>query len=618
MKKTNNEIIKNVIENGRLYPRPSDKCDICNEDIILCWGNIVTSYWRHLINTHHDHSPNTESFNHKFAKNILTKYLNNKNRCSFIHICDDTIINIPKNVIIFQLEVPYNNCRFDIGGFDKDNNLIFGIEIYYTHKTTNTKSRNDIEWVEIKANDVIDNLDRENISNDIIITDHSEKECCHKRFIEKLSLLQIATNLNYLTKNNPYNKEITKLLIALNGFYYVKIMWYLYGNSCECNNSYCDTCNNLKNKQHANELWAEFLSRKQCLSCGQDHHTTQQKPFCYGCYIKIKNGKKDKLIKIRMPNKDKEYTKKKLIEINDKIKNNTYDFIGDNKFTCDGDGKCLLLSLDDKEEIVVSKNPYCTCIYDCTLCKNFFKEWYDILPKNCYNILPSDVLIIGGGFCINCATDEYRKKEKEQERRIQDQQKIRALELEYELQRQKKSEEEKNRKEEIILQKKLEYYKNKSILNDHELNEKMEILKEKKQLETENSNKQKQYTKNLLVEFNKGSYVFTNINDDKIIFDHLKSKNIDYIKKIINKYNNNNDILVKITHILEKKEYELKILNVIMDFENSNYKWDKNDEKILDDHLKKQSIRYIKLKIEFYKNKDDIVNKLKCVLNCRT
>jgi hypothetical protein len=70
MKKSNKEIIKNVIESGRLYPRPRDKCDVCDDEIVLCWGNSVSPYWRHLTNAHNDHSPASESFNHKFAKTI--------------------------------------------------------------------------------------------------------------------------------------------------------------------------------------------------------------------------------------------------------------------------------------------------------------------------------------------------------------------------------------------------------------------------------------------------------------------------------------------------------------------------------------------------------------------
>jgi len=52
--KTNDEIIDSVIESGRLYPRPRDKCDICNIEIVLCWGHVRSPYWRHLTNTSHN------------------------------------------------------------------------------------------------------------------------------------------------------------------------------------------------------------------------------------------------------------------------------------------------------------------------------------------------------------------------------------------------------------------------------------------------------------------------------------------------------------------------------------------------------------------------------------
>jgi hypothetical protein len=138
--KKNDEIILNVIENGKLYARPKVKCDVCNDEIVLCWKNVKLPYLRHLTNTHNDHSPNCESFNYKFAKNILIKYLNdNNNKCNFIHNCNNNVINIPNTTIIFKSEISYKNCKFDIGGFDENNKLVFGIEIYHTYKTENIK-----------------------------------------------------------------------------------------------------------------------------------------------------------------------------------------------------------------------------------------------------------------------------------------------------------------------------------------------------------------------------------------------------------------------------------------------------------------------------------------------
>lgn len=71
-----NALVEKTIKSGRLYPRPCDKCDICQNKIILCWDQTMSPYWRHSTKVEHDHKPNSESFNHLFAKKILMEYLN--------------------------------------------------------------------------------------------------------------------------------------------------------------------------------------------------------------------------------------------------------------------------------------------------------------------------------------------------------------------------------------------------------------------------------------------------------------------------------------------------------------------------------------------------------------
>ena len=40
-------------------------------------GRQVSKYWRHKSGGIHNHEPNNETRNHKLAKDLLTKYLNN-------------------------------------------------------------------------------------------------------------------------------------------------------------------------------------------------------------------------------------------------------------------------------------------------------------------------------------------------------------------------------------------------------------------------------------------------------------------------------------------------------------------------------------------------------------
>ena len=409
MKKTNDEIIKNVIENGRLYPRPKDKCDICNDEIVLCWGNIRLPYWRHLTNTHIDHSPNCESFNHKFAKNILINYLNdNNNKCNFIHTCNNIIINIPNGAIIFKPEIKYKNCIFDIGGFDENNKLVFGIEIYHTHKTENIKTRNDIDWVEVKAYDVINVLDRENVNNTIQIKDYSEKKCCGEQ-LKNLSFKQIGKKLGYFKEGMSVDKETRNILIVLNGYYETFEQW-LSGVTCDCNDEDCDDCNNeKKNKNNKSymamkkTLWNEFLSRKKCMCCEKKYDTKYYKPYCLKCYKKEQNDELCETNRIHVSNIERDDMKKYLIERNKKIESNIYDFIDDKKYVCFSNGECLFLSFDENNNVITYKNPNFECEHDCKLCKGF-------INNRCYCKARSEYLETHDGFCMNCDMDDFKNK----------------------------------------------------------------------------------------------------------------------------------------------------------------------------------------------------------------
>lgn len=279
-----NQLIKTTIESGRLYPRPQEKCDICDEKIILCWSNKISPYWRHykMSNTNNNHKPNNESLNHKLAKNILIEQFSQQKRIIFNHHCDGTTINIPDDAKIFKPEVRFEDCIFDIGCFNDKDELIFGIEIWYTHKTGNIYNRNKIKWVEVKANDVLNCFDNNNLAQVVNLSDYSTQMCC-SRPLNLCTNLELAEKLNYLF-NYTKTKECDSRQIfhVINyrldyGIYYLKWKWNFTGD--------------YKNHQGTKKIWDEFLKRKKCMYCSKKWDTQIYKPYCKECFDNIQNKK---------------------------------------------------------------------------------------------------------------------------------------------------------------------------------------------------------------------------------------------------------------------------------------------------------------------------------------
>lgn len=147
------------------YPRPTIECKLCNGDLILCYGGIKGFYLRHKKLNKCLKNLGGESYEHFIAKNILTQYLNfninDLNKIILNKKCGDCEnIKFPVEIIKFKTEVSNEDktCRYDIGGLDENNNLIFGIEIYHSHRATNFNIRSEIPWVELKAQEIINKL----------------------------------------------------------------------------------------------------------------------------------------------------------------------------------------------------------------------------------------------------------------------------------------------------------------------------------------------------------------------------------------------------------------------------------------------------------------------------
>jgi hypothetical protein len=186
------------MNNNKKYPRPKILCNDCNSYKILCWGDKIKPYLRHIKNSNCYNNHFGMSEEHEFAQDLLVEYLNNGHKLIFqkkCYCCNN--ITIPFNINNYIKEYTYKIdnaetniklsyrrlysskiinrntfCRYDIAGLNH-NIPLFGIEIYYTHRAENSNIRNNLPWVELNALEIIFKLDIDKYEETIILEDIS-------------------------------------------------------------------------------------------------------------------------------------------------------------------------------------------------------------------------------------------------------------------------------------------------------------------------------------------------------------------------------------------------------------------------------------------------------------
>ena len=347
------------LEQGKLYPRPAGECAECNMKIILCYGPNVQPYWRHVHDKHKekpDHSPsNGETLTHYYAKTLLQKYLNQKYSCVFAHPCNKTTIHIPPSTSPFRTEYPYKNCIWDLVGFNSDSTISFGIEILHTHKTGSTKNRDDIPWVEVKADEVLRLLDTNNPSKEITLIDHRLLSCClHNipNISPSLSLRQIALQLDYAREVPRYDIQTTQILVAQTGLYHSSTYW---------SKPHSITLSPAERTKLQNEI----VKRKQCICCEKSYESTRDKPYCIMCYSNYVDKTSPQHGTMQMSKRDRQnlihHLQQKYYLLNEK----NYDF--GNEGICEGNGECFFLSLNKQKDVICHKNDAYQCDHKCIM-----------------------------------------------------------------------------------------------------------------------------------------------------------------------------------------------------------------------------------------------------------
>lgn len=259
-----------IVNNHRGYPRPRGVCDICNECIILCWGEVMKPYWRHDSGHGGGHEPSGESAEHKLAKKMIAEYLNSGGKVDVITLCQQcgrkSLSHVPSGLKFLE-EVKHESseggkCCFDVAGLASDNKIAIGIEIWHSHKTDNMSTRKDVKWLEFRSLDVINLLDVESRPEKIELQNYNNATCgCP-------SMRQLAIKLEYLYNYNPYACEARRLVdIALKGKYLSpEERWNTTGN------------------YSLESEWKEFLMRRKCIRCERDYNSVKGKPMCVQCY----------------------------------------------------------------------------------------------------------------------------------------------------------------------------------------------------------------------------------------------------------------------------------------------------------------------------------------------
>jgi hypothetical protein len=293
-------------ESGRLYPRPRSICDDCKGDIVLKWGKEKRPHWAHLPNFLIScKKANGESNDHKLAKELLVLYLSGGGKCNFTHSCNDSILQIPKTAIKFEQEVTFKDSRFDVAGLNEHGEAVLDIEVLFTHKTSNVKDRNTIFWVEVKACDIIEKLDKSVTPSSITLTDEGTKPCCSHliaKSLEKLNpvvAIKLAGRLGYRETTN-LGSQYREL--AMKGKTTLCTTWHTTGNTCSCHKNTCLVCS----------AWKEFLRFRQCIKCLKNHETTYCKPYCTACYVRCRNGNFDMQIQKTISMDKKQELRKEL------------------------------------------------------------------------------------------------------------------------------------------------------------------------------------------------------------------------------------------------------------------------------------------------------------------
>jgi hypothetical protein len=308
-------------KSGKSYPRPRDKCDDCQGEIVLKWGPKRQPHWAHINKGECKSSSFGESATHKLAKKKIIEFLQGGgilyakrscNKCKQVKQVEEIKTQTAST---FKEEFKDTSCIWDVAAINSKDEIIYGIEVLKTHKTTNLSPRENVPWFEFLADDILRELDVDvdKFPTSLTLDDKRDfpkcesKSCslndekfptslmqclrhnnntdikklsleCKSKLYSHLSLNDIARELGYLFIRRSYSCKARELMDdAMHGKHRVsKDEWNTCGNSG--GNS---------------GLWKEFTDRKCCMRCNRCWTTKYKRPFCGDCWKFIRRKEED-------------------------------------------------------------------------------------------------------------------------------------------------------------------------------------------------------------------------------------------------------------------------------------------------------------------------------------
>jgi hypothetical protein len=296
---------KNKQTNEYVYPKVANKideyiCPECHRDVILCQGNIVAPYFRHVKNKdshspcqHYEHT--NEAQLHKEAKMLLEQLLTKNVPIHFTRECccckDNITVHHPEytndsNVSVEHRFIFQNKMKIADVAHIQNDELKCIYEIYNTHKTS-CQDRPE-PWIEISAITLLAAANQGELPLNIpCLRIQKCEKCIKKRKRDDKCEYNELTNsepqdINYERKNIAYDHQYSRSEgggIKCRNFQLCGTVlpkwWWECNNNYLCNNCHCQygTWGSKKGKGVL-----EFQENYRCIKC-------TKKKYCvsYAC-----------------------------------------------------------------------------------------------------------------------------------------------------------------------------------------------------------------------------------------------------------------------------------------------------------------------------------------------
>ena len=252
--------------------------------------------------------------------------------------CGKEYANSPpvENNIEFKEEVTHKGsygetCYFDVAAVDVYDQIVYGVEVYYGHKTDGTVPRKNSVWFECKALEVLEKLSYAKADDLIMLNECRYLLKCDDP--ECFSLEELAIKMGYLKPEKVYSSYCRQVIDeALRGKYRCLRGYQNHNSSTHLTTNQINRTNNFlkksvtqvskedysnsseedlyflaeraleleikiakENKEDSNSqvvkadnikmYWDIFLKRKCCLRCGKnDIKVTYNEPYCDNCF----------------------------------------------------------------------------------------------------------------------------------------------------------------------------------------------------------------------------------------------------------------------------------------------------------------------------------------------